>query len=303
VLSRVAAGRGILTPVGQLMNGVGAMWPAAAKLSLPGPDADWRAWLAWTSATSPEYQRIASSMSRGTQTELRFEESHVTAIRFYQQRTGRDVVGELRRNLAAATDDSARLVYGAILTGLGDVPTVEQVAARFRSGSAAQIALATRQLYGLFRQRAPLADSATTVAILDRLIAATIDAVAPWPNLTPPPNLGPLPPRPPRVASPRPAIYVLADSVPAVLQARWRDRVRFISGAEWQRLPEREAATLLTLSSVERIGPFVRVRTSAVGRMARQPNETPRLYASGSGYYLIATADGWAIIMQEMWVT
>jgi hypothetical protein len=158
VLSRVAADPGILTPVAQLMNGVGATWPAAAKLSLPGPDADWRAWLAWTSATSPEYRLIAAPMSRGMQPELRFEESHVTAIRFYQQRTGRDVVGEIRRSLAAATDDSARLVYGAILTGLGDVPTVDQVAARFRSGSAAQIALATRQLYGLFRGRVPLAD-------------------------------------------------------------------------------------------------------------------------------------------------
>lgn len=48
---------------------------------------------------------------------VRFEESHATAIRFYQARTGRDVIGELRRGFAQAESDSARLVYGTMLGG------------------------------------------------------------------------------------------------------------------------------------------------------------------------------------------
>jgi hypothetical protein len=294
VLARAAAGSKVLQRVADLVNGVGATWPAAARLPLPGPDADWRAWLAWSSATSLEYKLVLSPTLGGKRDQLRFEDSHATAIGFYQARTGRDVIGEIRRNLAAATDDSARLVYGTFLTGLGDAPDVGQIAARFRSGSAEQIALAERQVYALFGRGAPLADSTTTMAILDRLIAAAVDTVAPWPALT---MLGR------SVARPTVATYVLVDSIPAVLRARWRDRVRFLTSAEWQRMPEREAATLLILSSVERIGPFVRVRTEVSERLARRPNETPWLAHGGIGYYLLASGDGWVVAAQDMWTT
>jgi hypothetical protein len=294
VLTRVAAGSKVLRPVADLVNGVGAPGPAGAGLPMPGPDADWRAWLAWSSATSPEYARSFSQTLGGARSALHFGERHETAIRFYQARTGRDVIGEIRRNLAAASNDSARLVYGTFLTGLGDAPDVDQIAARFRSGSAEQIALAERQVYGLFRRGAPRADSSTTIAILERLIASVVDTVAPWPTLT---LLGH------SVARLGAATYVLADSVPAVLQARWRDRARFIAGAEWGRMPDRQEATLLTVSSVERVGPFVRVRTQLSSRTARRPNETPQLYFSGIAYYLLESGDGWVIVAQEMWAT
>jgi hypothetical protein len=239
---------------------------------------------------------------RPRQAEMRFEESHATAIRFYQLRTGRDVVDELTRQLAAATDDSARMVYGTILTGLGNGPTVEQVAAQFRSGSAPQIALAQRALPGLFGSRGPKADSATTVAVLDRLLAAWVDRVEPWPSLASQRDVRP-PPRPPSLASVLPVRYALADSVPPVLRERWGVRVRFIGADDWQKLSERDAAELLTLSSVERVGPFVRVRTQTSGRLSRQPNETPRLFFSGTEDYLLATGDGWVIVSSGMWAT
>ena len=98
-------------------------------------------------------------------------------------------------------------------------------------------------------------------------------------------------------------MYVLADSVPIALRDRWTGRVRFVSADEWQRMPEREAATLLTLASVERVGPFVRVRAQRAGRLSREPNETPRLYVGGEGYYLLAWDGGWVVVAMEMWAS
>ena len=299
VLARAAAGSAVLASAAALVNGVGATWPAAAKLPLPEPGAGWRQWLAWSSAQDPRYR--SPPTVRGVENELRFEESHATAIRFSQLRTGRDVIGELRRDLAAATDDSARLVFGAMLNGLGDRPSVDQIAAQLRSGSPPQIALAVRTLPGLFRAGAPRADSATTIAVLDRLIAASVDGVQPWPNL--PGSRDSITPPPPRAPTARPPMYVLTDSVPIALRDRWRGRVRFISADEWQRMPEREAATLLTLSSVERVGPFIRVRAQRAGRLSREPNETPRLYVGGEGYYLLAWDGGWVVVAMEMWAS
>ena len=97
--------------------------------------------------------------------------------------------------------------------------------------------------------------------------------------------------------------YVLADSVPPALRAKWRDRVRFVTLDEWRQLPEHQAAELVTFAAVERNGPFVRVQTGIAGRLARQPNETPRLYASGMSYYLLESGDGWVIVDGMMWIT
>jgi hypothetical protein len=98
-------------------------------------------------------------------------------------------------------------------------------------------------------------------------------------------------------------MYVLADSVPIALRDRWRARVRLITADEWQRMPEREAAMLLTLSGAERVGPFVRVRVHHAGRLARLPNETPRLYFGGEEYYLLASDDGWVVVSMGVWMT
>jgi hypothetical protein len=300
-IARAGAGSSVIASAAQLAEGVGATWPAAAKLPLPGPNADWRAWLAWMNSPAPGYHPPV----RRTRNEVRFEGSHINAIRFYEVRSGRDVVGELRRDLAAATDDSARMTFGVVLNGLGDRPSIDQVAAQFRSGSGPQIELAQRALGGLFGPRAPLADSATQVAILDRLIMAKVEKGAPWPQLESPREPIPVPAVPqvrqPSTESPKPVLYVLADSVPAMLQAKWRDRVRFIGLDEWRGQSQREPAELVTLSRPERVGPFVKVRVSTAGRLGRQPNETPHLFYGGTTYFLLAQGDGWVVV--QMWVS
>jgi len=234
---------------------------------------------------------------------MRFEESHVTAIRFHQVRTGRDVLGEIRTRFGATTEDSARMVFGTMLAGLGDTPNVEQLAAQFRSGSPPQIALAQRSLYTVFRGRPARADAATTASILDRLVASNVEGGEPWPSLMPPPSNPPPPRIPPRAGAPAERLYMLADSVPPALRERWRDRVTFISAAEWAAMPVRQAGTLLTLSDVQRVGPFVRVSVYSSGRLARQPDETPRLFYGSTTYYLLARGDGWVVVGMDMSIT
>ena len=51
----------------------------------------------------------------------------------------------------------------------------------------------------------------------------------------------------------------------------------------------------------ERVGPFVRVRVSTAGRLARQPNETPHLFYGDATYCLLATGDGWVIV--QLWMS
>jgi hypothetical protein len=297
-VARLAAGSTVIERVAHLANGVGATWPAAAKLPIPPAGAEWRAWRAWSNTLDPAYARVQRSSSvRVPQDAMRFDESHATAIRFYQRRTGRDVVGELRRHLAAATDDSARLVYGTILAGLGERPGIERVVAQLRSGSPPQVSLGAQSVPGLFRTNPPLADSATTVAILDRLIATLVDGGEPWPTLRPDAR------RPPAGRPPGPTPYMLADSVPPSLRAKWGSRVRFISSVQWQQMSLREAATLVTLSSVHRVGDLVRVSEHVSGRLARAAGEVPRLFYSGSTFYLLASNGGWVVVTSSMWVT
>lgn len=301
-IARAAEGSSLLQRVAQLANGVGATWRAAAKLAIPPPGADWRAWLAWANAPNASYRPPPAGRTQANA--MRFEGSHATAIRFYQARTGRDVVGELRRRYAAATEDSARLVFGTIVMGLGGTPALEEMAAQFRSGSPALIALAQRSLGTVFGARGPPADSATASTVVDRLIASLVDGTEPWPSLARPQQdttvrLS----APPAGAAPPSAMYVLADSIPPALRERWRDRVRFIGLDEWQRLSVRDAATLLTVSSVERVGPFVRVTAQSAGRLARGPDEAPQLFYSGRTYYLLGIGDGWVVVATEMWIT
>jgi hypothetical protein len=101
----------------------------------------------------------------------------------------------------------------------------------------------------------------------------------------------------------RDSLYVLADSVPAALRARWSDRLRFISRAEWQAMSERKAARLLTVSRVERVGVFVLVSTEIAGRLDRTPNEVLRVYYSGSTYYMFNDNGAWTTVAMTRWMT
>ena len=245
----------VLRRVTELATGTMTTFPARTQVAIPSSNADWHAWRDWTRA------------------------DFTTPIRFYGKRTGRDLLAEIRQRYASAPNDSARLVFGTILASFGEVQSANEIAAQLRSGSEAQRQLAIAAIPTLFRGRVPLADSATAVAVIDRVLT---DAVR-----TPDSD----------------SLYVLADSIPAALRARWSNRLRFISLAEWQAMSERKAARLLTVSRVERVGALVRVSSEVAGRSDRQPNESLRLYHGGSTYYMFENNGVWTIVATSRWIT
>ena len=185
VLARGAAGSTFLEPAVMLVRGVGATWPAASKAAMASPNASWQAWADWMNGPNATYAaaRAAANASLGLpaprpEPRVRFEESHATAIRFFQAAIGRNVIAELRRGLETADSDSARLVFGTMLQGLGELRlSADDLIAHFKSGEPGRVALAQRSLTEMFwrDRRATPADSATTMTILDRLVSLVLE--------------------------------------------------------------------------------------------------------------------------------
>jgi hypothetical protein len=307
VLARARAGSRFLNEAAMLARGVGATSRSASRAPLPGPNAPWQDWAEWMNGVDPRYAAAyAAAGMRQSRPEprVRFEESHATAIRFFQARTGRDVVGELRLGFESAPSDSARLVFGAMLQGLGELRlTAEEVAAHFRSGNAARIRLASHALMELFGGPTQPADSATALSVLDRLVALSVEGTPAWRSLDGSPA-GWARSGPELHSAPRRGVYaLLEDSTPPALRERWKGRVSIVSAAEWSRRPQTDAGILYTLSSVRRVGPFVLVGITAAERMARREGDAPRMFAAGIRYYLLEQNGEWVVVGRDEWVT
>ncbi|HEV2733983.1 MAG TPA: hypothetical protein VGV85_04055 [Longimicrobiaceae bacterium] len=298
VMHRRAAASVFLEPADQLVRGVGATWPAASQAPLPGAGADWRAWAEWMNGRNPAYGPAAAGPSGGP---VRFEASHATALRFREAVTGRDVGRELRRQVETAATDSARLVFGSILLGLGEYGSgPEGVAERFRSGSAAERALAARELPLLFRSAQPV-DSATASVLLDRLLGIVIAGEQPWPVLPGVVRRGSYGIG--HYAKGQQPVLVLEDRLPAGVRERWRTRVQVVSAEELRSRPDRLPAIIFSASGVVRAGPFVRLGIDYSTRAARGEDQSPAGYAGGTMVYLLEAEDGWLIVAEEAWVT
>lgn len=292
-----ASGSTSLRDAALLVRGVGATWPAASKAPLPPPDADWHAWSEWMNGVDPAYRNYGSSDP------VRFEERHAVAIRFYQARAGRDVVAELRRKLGAATSDTARLVFGTMLLGLGEPPRAPaEIAAAFRSGSSAARALAVRELGGLLTRTGPSADSATVQELMGRMLDVALDTATPWPELTPPPagrgGWGSY-----RLASataPIP-IVIRGDNLPRALRERWTTRGARIVDVAWH-APSDQSFLVITPSDVRQAGPFVRLGMD-YAHLATRIGGRGTSYAGGWTIYLMQTDAGWVVVASSAWIT
>ena len=291
-----------------LARGIGATWPASSHRPIPPPDADWRAWTDWMNGKDPAWARAhptPPALAASLDSPLRFDDTHATAIRFTEARTGRDIVGELRAKLAGSTSDSARLVYEYMLTTLGALqPTVESVAALLRSSSPARRSLGVQEVERLFSGTTERADAATTDSLQDVLIATALEHHGKrWRSLAPDPNAPSRPAPPPMREAPNEQTFLLADSLSPGLRAKWAPHVPIITRAEWDRRSDREGGTLFTLSSVSRVGPFARLGVDSFGRIPRQPNQAPWLYYAHTTYYLMQLDGEWVMVTMDGWIT
>jgi hypothetical protein len=299
----------LLHPAALLARGVGATWPAASKAPIPPPDADWHAWLEWMDGRDPRYvalkarSDLPAALKQDTVARVRFEESHRTAMRFYEARSGRDIVAEWRRGYEATRSDSGRLVFGSMLDGVGELPLTEaEVVAGFRSGEGARISLARRALFAGFARATPLRDTVTALRLLERLLSATLDSGALWRSGAADLEM------PPRgeattLHAPRRRIFLNAEGLPARIRAKWGGRAPLLTPGEWQNRDAREAAVFYTISPIQVWGRYVRVELTASERTARTPDQVPAHYASGTTYYLMESDGEWLIVAWEGWVT
>lgn len=300
VQARARAGSALMEPAVLLIRGVGATWRAASKMPLPPPEADWRAWLEWMNGMDPAYR--ARHPDPPETTAVRFGEGHATALRFHAARTGRDLVTELQRKMAEAPGDTARLVYDAILLGIGvSQPDAEAVAERLVGGSEAERARAVREMHRLFEAAVP-ADSAVAAALMDRLLAAVIEGAEPWSYLVPPTDRerasGIR-----RLTESHDSVFVLADSLPVALRERWEDRVRLVSGGERDRRSAPVIGIQFRPSAVEQVGPFARLGIDYTEYYRREGSPHPAGYSGGVTVYLVRTEEGWRVVHTAAWIT
>lgn len=305
VLALDGARHPLLHPAALLAKGVGATWPAASKAPLPAPNSDWHAWLEWMNGRDRRYDAVGhGGAASSAAPEVRFEESHWTAIRFFEARTRRDVVEELRRGYDAAGSDSARLVFGTMLQHFGEVRLTEaQVAEAFLSGVPARIQLAREALLHGFNSAASAPMNAAAAApFIDRLLAVTVDSAPLWrvgaaDLLTPPRGARPI------VHAEVRRIFLNGDSLPDALRARWQGRLEIIASAEWDRRDVRSAAVFYTVRPLRAWGRFVRIEVLDSERIARPDGQLPAQYAAGNTYYLMELNGEWVIVAEEGWVT
>ena len=299
----------LLHPAAMLARGVGATWEAASKAPVPPPNSDWRRWLEWMNGIDPRYlpleNEVAASMRQPVRTtpEVRFEESHRTAIRFYMARTGRDVIAELHRGYERATSDSARLVFGTMLRDLDELQMTEsEIANAFSSGVPVRIELARQALIAALQDSGKAMTPANAAPLVDRLLAATVDTAPLW-------RVGAAD-LPASLRRPRPEVHATigrvllnAATLPEAIRAKWAGRVAIITSAEWNRRDPRTGGVFYSVAPVRSWGRFARVELTLSERSTRSEGQAPRQYAAGTTYYLMKLNDEWVIVGQDGWVT
>lgn len=269
--------------------------PAASLLTpVPAADADWREWLEWM---SPSPDPAAPAPARPPE-RIRFLSDHGSSIRFETILTGRDVVGEVRRRFETS-QDSARLLFGTLLDGLGAMTTdPASLPARLLSSDLVTRRLALSEFRSWFYRDAAPADATSTAELIDRALAIMIERAAPWPDadgsITRPDwtlsyvSITGLP------------IFMDGADLPSELHEKWSARTTILTDAEWQARDQRQPAVFINALSVRSAGPFAAVGLQFQTRIARTPEQTPTGDAGAFTYYLLRTADGWIVVNLSM---
>lgn len=239
---------------------------------LPSAGADWQAWAAWGGGSTFRSARV---------------------LRLHSLRTGRDFVREFREGYTAATTDTARFVFGALLITLDTAAFgTDEVVQLVTSSSPTLKRLGERAMHQVLRSARPASD-AVAAPLLNDLIAMMLEGTLPrWQNAGQQQR---------RQGAPGDVIMI-SDSLPRAVQERWRDRVALISRAEWEARDPRVESMAHTVDA-KQAGPFVILDHAVDGRLARSADEVPYRYGAGETIVLLQTADGWRVVSRTGWAT
>jgi hypothetical protein len=291
VVAREQSGELVLTLAAELVHGQ----LSSFSPPLPAPGADWRAWAAWANDGSvpPE--------DPGGPPAMRIEPEHNRIARFVKAQRGRDIVSEWQQQLAAAPDDSARYVFERLLLPFHrwTPPPLDSIATQLRLGDPFDYARGINGFDPAFAQ------VATQAEVVNRILSYVMDGDPLWPTIKP--SWDTLPHDSTMAGAergrglageaPRP-VFVYVNGLPALVRARWGDRVMWVSDSTWQVPKERYPASLIAINAVESAGPFLRVRWSHL----RYPGLSESDIENESTV-LIRTAGGWVIVALDFFYT
>lgn len=251
---------------------------SAPSTGMPFPIAgtDWREWRAWLAGRGGRIEPIGRAV-----------------FALFTRRTGRDFAREFRDHYETATEDSARLVFGALREtverGSFGVGEIERL---LDSGSPPLADLARLVVIGPLVQAQPAPDS-VAAELIDAVLAAMIDSVPlPWSDQ---------PARQPRLRA-GPSTVLIADSLPAGVVARWGARIPIRTMAEWRAQDPREPGEATSIV-VRATGNLALIRLSTSGRLRAPPEEPPYFWASGTTFVLLRTPSGWRFITSSSFIT
>lgn len=284
VRAREAAGSRLVANVLRLARGV----PAEQGWPMPGEGADWREWHRWWQQPS----RLSDQRY---------------ALAFRNALSQGEPVAELRA-LWETAEDSARAVLTEILRSVNAVEPVnaDELAVDVRSGNSARVDRALAEVSRRLFREGTLASDEVQVelrgALADSIFRGGTRS-APWPPRESLPDI-----RLPSAGSSlhglrADSVFVLTDSVPAMVLERLPDGVIRISGDDWKKRDLRNGGHLWKLSPVRQWGPFVMVRWDWTAFERRGPEEAPRGYAGGGHFIMMRTGNGWRILTGGSWIT
>jgi hypothetical protein len=284
IVARADSGSIIARNAALLGAGVAATWPAASRRSLPAPGSSWRTWLDWMGGT------------------VRWDETHRRALRMYTARTGRDPLQELLRDWPPA-EDSARLVIGTVLRGVGRLG--DRSAAELRevllAGPTAERRRAQSEVDELLRRYATAAPDPLAVELLRPLLdSAATGGVVPWADLDG--DVG----RFRGLAFARDEampVFVLDENLPADIAAALPAGFTLISRKGWAARPRRSGGVLVAVNAVQEWDGFARVQVGWTAFRRRGADEAPSGYAGGGSLTLLRTPAGWRTVSESTWIT
>lgn len=233
----------------------------------------------------------------------------------YAARTGRDVLGELRRRWPPE-GDSARVVVGTILRGMDTLPppALEDLAAELLSGSKARIEAARRQLSArvpLGRSRGQTPDTLMApAAVVAEVVPPLLDSLlaegrSPWPGVGAEgaiePSVGLYTGDFHGVRDVR--LFLLDENLPPGFVPDPASGFELIDRKTWDARPRRDAGVLLTVAPLTAAGPFVAFSWGWRVFRRRAPEEAPSGYAGGGSVWMLRTDAGWIVVSGDGWIT
>lgn len=282
VLARAAAGSVLLRHAGELLHGTAGSRHRAAVRHVPDAGADWHAWIDW-----------AGEVYLGGPWELWYDPEEAASLRFFALRTGRDIVGELRRGLATAPGDSAALVYDEVLIELdARRPWPEDVVELLHSDRPLVQRRGWAEMLMLLRAAEP-ADPTVMAELVDGLLETAIDGDSAWPRAD---GYGPAyDPGWRRLVEGDEPVFLAADSIPEPVRIRWRPRVR-LESSERQASRDLAPGFHFRTPTVVRAGPFARLGLDFIDVSER---DSGRARDASSGWitvYLLRIDGQWKLL-------